>query len=237
MLFGTDPDANVFGDVNRFDYGVDPLLAKYQEVSGQIRYLPNSVIETFIRARAPQDPRDRQPLETVNLSVKFYASRIGSAFKGILSWYKSDTRSRRVENEFEFIGELNEDERYRAHWDYLNRQLKELGGIDRIGFSYLPVDLKLELKDEPETVTSAPKIDAGGMSKKLEELLDAETYSTFVGLDDETYTWTEEEKAVILKQGKALFSELEEAVLLNILTHLEKAPRDLGKQGHGRTHR
>jgi len=233
MLFGTDSDANVFGDVNRFDYGVDPLVAMYQQVSGQIRYLPNSVIETFIRARAPQDPRDRQPLETVNLSVKSYAFRVGSSFKGILSWYKSETRSRRVENAFEFIGELNEDERYRAHWEYLNTQLKELGGIDRIGFSYLPVDLKLELKDEPETVTPAPKIDADGMSKKLEELLDTDTYSTFVGLDDETYTWTEEEKAVILKQGKALFSELEEAVLLNILTHLEKAPRDLGNKATG----
>lgn len=233
MLFGTDPDAGIFGDVQRFDYGADPLLAEYQEVSGQIRYLPNSIIETFIRARAPQDPRDRRPLETVNLSVKAYASRIGSAFKGILSWYKSETRSRRVENAFDFIGELNEDDRYQAHWDYLNKQLEELGGIDRVGFSYLPVELKLDLKDDLEGVTPAPKIDAEEMARNLEKLLDADTYSTFVGLDDETYTWTDEEKAVILKQGRALFSELEEAVLLNILTHLEKASRDLGMKATG----
>ncbi len=233
MLFGTDPDARVFGDIQRFDYGVDPLLASYQDVSGQIRYLPNSIIETFIRARAPQDPRDRRPLESVNLSVKAYASRIGSAFKGILSWYKSETRSRRVENAFDFIGELNEDERYQAHWEYLNKQLKELGGIDRVGFSYLPVDLKLELKDELESVVPAPKIEAEKLSEKLEQLLDTETYSTFVGLDEETYTWTDEEKAIILERGKALFTELEEAVLLNVLTHLEDAPRDLGIKATG----
>lgn len=227
MLFGTDPDAEIFGDINRFDYGVDPLLARYQALSSQIRLLPNSVIETFIRARAPQDPRDRQPLETVSLSVSGYANRIGSSFKGILSWFQSETRSRRVENAFDFIGDLNEDERWKAHWDYLNEQLKRLGGIDRVGFSYLPIDLKLELKEEPEGVVAAPKIDSKQLSEQLEKLLEAETYSSFVGLDEVTYEWTDEEKAIILKQGKALFAELEEAVLLKILELLEEAPRDL----------
>lgn len=234
MLFGTDQDVSKFGDVQRFDYGADPILARYQDVSGQIRYLPNSIIETFIRARAPQDPRDRQPLETVNLSVKAYAKRIGDTFNGILSWYKSETRSRKVENAFDYIGELNEDERHLAHWEYLNRQLKELGGIDRVGFSYLPLELKLELKDNLEVVAPAPKISAKEMTRKLELLLETETYSNFVGLDEETYTWTEEEKTVIVDRGSALFVELEEAVLLNILTRLEEAPRDLGLKATGK---
>jgi len=233
MLFGTDPDANIFGDVNRFDYGVDPLLANYQEISGDIRLLPNSVIETFIRARAPQDPRDRRPLETVNLSVSRYAREIAGSFKGILSWFESKTRSRRVENDFDFIGELNQEERWQAHWKYLNDQLEELGGIDRVAFSYLPVELKLELKKDPKGVEAAPKVEAEKMSERLEKLLDAPTYSTFVGLDDETYTWTEEEKKIILERGKALFAELEEAVLLEILKSLEKAPRDLAVKANG----
>ena len=233
MLFGTDPDANVFGDIIRFDYGADPLLARYQDLSSQIRILPNSVIETFIRARAPQDPRDRLPLEAVNLSVSGYANRIGGSFKGILSWFESKTRSRRVENAFDFIGELNEDERWEAHWEYLNEQLERLGGVDRVGFSYLPVDLKLDLKEEPEGVVAAPKIDAKELSEKLETLLESDTYSSFVGLDEETYEWTDEEKAIILKQGKALFGELEEAVLLKIFEVLEKAPRDLAVKATG----
>ena len=233
MLFGTDPDANLFGDVNRFDYGVDPLLANYQEISSDIRLLPNSVIETFIRARAPQDPRDRQPLETVNLSVSRYAREIAGSFKGILSWFESKTRSRRVENDFDFIGELNREERWQAHWKYLNDQLDELGGIDRVGFSYLPVELKLDLKKDPKGVEAAPKVDAKKMSERLEKLLDAPTYSTFVGLDDETYTWTDEEKEIILERGKARFAELEEAVLLEILKSLEKAPRDLAVKANG----
>lgn len=233
MLFGMDPDARIFGDVNRFDYGVDPLLANYQEISGDIRLLPNNVIETYISARAPQDPRDRQPLETVNLSVSRYAREIAGSFKGILTWFESKTRSRRVENDFDFIGELNQEERWQAHWKYLNDQLEELGGIDRVGFSYLPVDLKLDLKKDPKGVEAAPKIDAKKMSERLEKLMDASKYSTFVGLDDETYTWTAEEKEVIVERGKALFAELEEAVLLEILKSLEKAPRDLALKANG----
>jgi len=233
MLFGTDSDAEIFGDIRRFDYGVDPLLARYNEISSEVRYLPHSVIETFIRARAPQDARDRQPLETVSLNVDRYATRISSSFAGILGWFKSETRSRKAENAFEFIGDLNEDERHSAHWDYLNTQLDGLGGIDRVGFSYLPADLKLELKDELEMVAMAPKIEAKVFTEKLEKLLASANYATFVGLDNETYTWTEDEKKIILRQGTALFGELEEALLLKILAALEKAPRDLGLKATG----
>ena len=102
-----------------------------------------------------------------------------------------------------------------------------------MGFSYLPVDLKLELKKEPEGVVAAPKIDAKELSDTLEKLLESDSYSSFVGLDEETYEWTDEEKEIILRQGKALFSELEEAVLLKVLTLLEKAPRDLAIKANG----
>ena len=54
-----------------------------------------------------------------------------------------------------------------------------------------------------------------------------------MGLDEEIYEWTDEEKVIILKQGKALFAELEEAVLLKIFEILEKAPRDLAVKATG----
>ena len=233
MLFGTDSDVSTFGDIERFDYGVDPLLARYQEISSHLRFLPNSVIERFIQARAPRDPRDREPLETVNLSVRRHASRLASAYGGILSWFNSETRSRRVENAFDFIGDLNEDERIKAHWEYLNWQLESLGGVDRVLFSYLPVDMGLKLSDELEDVTIAPKIESEKMAQLLEELLDTETYATFVGLDEKTYAWTEEEKSIIVDRGTTLFDQLEEAVIVEILKRFEKSTRDLGLKANG----
>jgi len=233
MLFGSDEDVSTFGDIQRFDYGADPIFAMYQEISSQLRFLPNSVIERFIQARAPRDARDREPLETVNLSVRRYASRLASAYGGMLSWFRSETRSRRVENDFDFIGDLNEEERVKAHWEYLNQQLDSLGGVDRVLFSYLPLDFKLDLKYELEGVEIAPKIDAKEMAKRLKDLLDTENYATFVGLDEETYAWTEEEKSIISDRGSMLFSELEEAVIVEILKRYEEAPRDLGLKATG----
>ena len=65
LLFATDQDAARYGDVRTFDYGARPVIAGYNEISSTLRGLPHSLIERFIAARAPRDPRDRIPLEQV----------------------------------------------------------------------------------------------------------------------------------------------------------------------------
>ena len=77
MLFATDEDVGRYGDVRQFDYGPNPVVSAYAEMAQIIDLLPNNVIETFIRARAPRNPHDRIPLEQVNLSFTGYAARIG----------------------------------------------------------------------------------------------------------------------------------------------------------------
>ena len=154
LLFGTDQDTWLYGDVRRFDYGEDPVVGAYNEIAQIIDLLPNNVIERFIRARAPRNPHDRIPLEQVNLSYVPYASELAGEFGDILIWFKAATRSLRVENKFEFIGNLNRKERLQAHWNYLTNQIEQLGGVDRAAFSFMPVDLKLDIKDKP---TNAPR--------------------------------------------------------------------------------
>jgi hypothetical protein len=60
-----------------------------------------------------------------------------------------------VENQFDFIGELNQKDRAKAHWKDLNDQIERIGGVDRALFSFLPLDLKLELKDAPKGIPTA----------------------------------------------------------------------------------
>ena len=74
LLFATDQDAARYGDVRTFDYGARPIIAGYNEISATLRGLPHSLIERFIAARAPRDPRDRIPLQPVHLSVTAPAS-------------------------------------------------------------------------------------------------------------------------------------------------------------------
>ncbi len=233
MLLGVDQDSGAYADVKTFDYGPDPVVSSYGEIADQIRNLPNSVIETFIRAKAPKDPRDRRPLEEVNLSVNTYATSLMNSFGSMLSWFKASTRSVKVESAFEYVGDLNRKEILQARWKSLNEQIDKTGGIDRLAFSFLPVDLKLELKEEPKDVSVAEKIDAKKLTERLAKLLEAPAYTNFVGLDEKTYSFTKEEKELIQKRGKRFFEEYEKEGVKRICLALEKANRDLGVEATG----
>jgi len=233
MLFATDGDAGSYGDVTTFDYGNEPLLAAYSDISDSINNLPNSVIETFIRARAPQDSRDRIPLEKVSLSYNGYASTLARNYTRLLVWFNSNTRSLKVENTFDYVGPLNEKERYQAHWHSLTNQIASLGGLDQMAFAWMPADLKLDTKKKPEGVAPALKISATNLTARLEKLLETPAYAEFVGLDEQKYSFTADEKKLIVDRGSKLFEKLEEAVLSRVCAVNEKAVRDLGLKANG----
>jgi len=231
-LFATDEDTEHYGDVRTFDYGPDPVVNAYAETAQLIEMLPNTVIETFIRARAPQNPNDRLPLEQVNLSYTRIARELAGLFADELLWFRADTRSLRVENQFDFIGDLNLKERQAAHWKSLNAQLDQLGGVDRALFSALPADLKLELKSEPAGVPVVQRLSASNLTARLEKLLVATNYTVFVGLDNKKYSFTKEERELIAQRSKKYFSELEKEFLKQVCLRLENAPRNLGAEAN-----
>lgn len=232
MLFATDQDIGRYGDVRPFDFGPDPVVSDYADTAKIIDLLPNSVIEEFIRARAPRNPNDRLPLEQVDLDAISYAQEIAGHFVDALKWFAADTRSLRVENQFDYIGELNLKERHQAHWRDLNRQLDRLGGVDRAFFSALPAEFKLDLKDPPAGLPVVPRLSATNLSVRLEKLLGSTNYAVFVGLDDKKYRFTPDERALILKRGRQCFDELEKELVKQICLHLENAPRDLGVEAN-----
>ncbi|HWF20093.1 MAG TPA: zinc-dependent metalloprotease, partial [Verrucomicrobiae bacterium] len=235
MFFGTDQDVGRYGDVRRFDYGTNPVVNAYAESAHLIEMLPNTIIETFIRARAPRNPHDRVPLEQVNLSYTMYANRIADELEDLLSWFRADARSLRVERKFDFIGDLNLKERHQAHWEYLTNQIEQLGGIDRAIFSFMPVDLKLELKDKdkPTGIPVAERLSATNLTARLEKLLASTNYSTFVGLDDKKYSFTKDEQELIIKRGKKCFEELEKEVIRQVCLRFTNASRNLGVEANG----
>ncbi|HEY3864334.1 MAG TPA: zinc-dependent metalloprotease [Verrucomicrobiae bacterium] len=233
MYFATDQDIRVYGDVRQFDYGDEPVVSDYSGLAEAINLLPNGVIESFIRARAPHNPRDRVPLEQVDLSPTYSATRLTGEFGGILSWFRADTRSFRVESKFDFIGELNRKERMQAHWTYLTNQIEELGGLDRTVFSFMPLDLKLDLKDKPTNAPAVERLNGSNLTERLEKLLTNASYSTFVGLDDKKYSFTKEERALIVQRGKKFFEEVDKDVVHRVCERLTSAPRNLDLEANG----
>ena len=233
MLFATDDDVGRYGDVQRFDYGPEPVVSAYAETAQLIDLLPNSVIERFISARAPQNPLDRLPLEQVSLNYTATIGEIAAQFVKALSWFRADTRSLRVENQFDYIGDLNLKERQGAHWKYLKSQIEQLNGVDRALFSALPAEFKLELKDEPAGIPIVQRLSATNLTARLEKLLSSTNYAVFVGLDDKKYSFTKEERELILQRGKKYFAELEKELVKQLCQKLENAPRNLGAEADG----
>jgi hypothetical protein len=151
----------------------------------------------------------------------------------MLLWFRPDARSLRIENEFQFIGDLNRKERFEAHWKSLNDQIDRLGGIDKAVFSALPLDLKIDSKGEPKGVSVAEKLNAAGLTARLEKLLDTPSYTNFVGLDEKKYSFTKEEKELIVKRSKKFFEELEKDTVKAVCKRFEDAPRGLGMEATG----
>jgi hypothetical protein len=233
VLFATDDDTMKYGDARTFDYGPEPVVSAYAETAQIIDLLPNNVIERFIAARAPQNPHDRIPLEQVIFNYTATANEIAGQFVNALIWFKADTRSLRVENQFDYVGEMNLKERQQAHWKFLNLQIEKLGGVDRALFSELPAEYKLDLKDEPAEMPIVQRLSAGNLTARLEKLLVSTNYAVFVGLDDKKYSFTKEERELIVQRGKKYFEELEKELVKQICLKLENAPRDLGTEAAG----
>ena len=228
MLFGSDELVGTYGDLQRFDEGVEPVVGAYSQLADDIRLLPNSLIETFISAKAPRDSRDATPIAEVNLSPARYAAQTANHFALMLSWFRASTRSLRVENQFEFIGELNQKDRAKAHWKDLNDQVERIGGVDRALFSFLPLDLKLELKDPSKGIPTADKVGETNLMGRLRKLLEAPAYTNFVGLDEKKYAFSAAEKELILKRGEKFFREFEKELVKQVCARLENSSRDLG---------
>ena len=226
-LYAADGD-RFWSDVRVFDYGKDPVISAYAEISDSISKIPSSLIERFIRAKAPRDPRDQIPLEQVNLSFLSDAFNVSFGMNDILQWFNSSTRSLTVERQFDFVGPLNRQEVYLAHWKRLNEQIEKLGGIDRALFAYLPATLKLELKEKPKGVAAAPKLNPADLNKRLKELLATPAYQKFIGLDDQEHEFTEEEIELITKRGEIYFEKLSEAIIQRACSAFGTARRDLG---------
>ena len=125
---------------------------------------------------------------------------------------------------------MNRHERQTAHWKYLNRQIEQLGGVDRALFSPLPAEFKLDLKEEPAGLGIVPRLNATNLTARLEKLLASTNYLTFVGLDDKKYSFTAVERDLILQRGKKFYGELEKELVKQLCLKLENAPRDLGAE-------
>lgn len=89
LLFGTDDDIFTYDDLRIFDFGPEPVLSSFAEISKELKLLPNNVIEAFIEYKAPLDPRDAKPLTEVDLNVEGQVSSVAYEYSSMFGWLQS----------------------------------------------------------------------------------------------------------------------------------------------------
>jgi hypothetical protein len=235
MLFAPDELVGSFGDVDRHDYGSDPIVAGLWAIDRRLQTLPNSLIEVFIAAKAPQDPRDVIPVGEVELGrfLEFNLRTIMQSYETMLKWFAADTRSLRLERNFSYVDNLIQEEIWKLRWEKLNESVRQAGGVDRTVFAFLPVNLTLDLKATPQGVPALEKFDAAKLTARVAELLESPAYQSFVGADGKTHSFTAEEKAVIKQRAKEFFQKMEKELLKGACERLGRARRDLGVRATG----
>jgi hypothetical protein len=77
------------------------------------------------------------------------------------------------------------------------------------------------------------RLNATNLTARLEKLLVSTNYTVFTGLDDKKYSFTQEERELILQRGKKYFTELEKELAKQLCLKLENAPRNLGTEADG----
>ena len=80
------------------------------------------------------------------------------------------------------------------------------------------------LLKEPAGLSIVQRLSATNLSAKLERLLVSTNYLTFVGLDDKKYSFTAEERELILKRGKQYFKDRKSTRLNSSHVRLYRMP-------------
>lgn len=203
-LFCTDTQANQFLDCLTFDQGAKPIVANMMTNRKAMNLLPASIVEKYIRAKAPTDPRDAKPLATLALDPDAITKTFTDVIKSQISWLDKfeKTASIRTHRMFPFDTSFYNDDMESAQTDFIASQVSEAGGIKSVLFQLvLPQD---------GSATSAGHSLAEQASAGLDAYLARTDVRTGIGWDGKTqYTLTDSDVALISANGKKLFKEIQ----------------------------
>ncbi len=224
-LFCTDSHLRQYADCQVFDSGAKPIAFLSGTLAKFLTELPHGVVETFMMAKAPPDPRDAIPVDEVNLHPQANAQLVGQIIRAELSWLRKGKRLLSLERRLPFVGPLNEEEVEKSIWNLVKSELEELGGVDRVLFGLLPLDLKSA--PEPKGVDLPPLPLVQKAKERLNVYLEREDVKNFVGADGKVHSFTTEEIKIILERTNQFFEELDEKILDETLNALAEAKYEL----------
>ena len=179
-----------------FDAGSSRIAWAAYETEQYLNQLPNTLMEGFIRLKAPGTGRDPQPLENIRISSELLAAYAYDLRSFIVNSLTKRSKYLTVRRPFSRVNFLNEEEIEKQERSLVYAEILALGGLSKL------------LQEVPE--------DFGDKAfSKFVELTKKEEYRHGIGLAGQSYEFSEGEITLMKKIARLIFSQLEEALVKN----------------------
>ncbi|MDR3608680.1 MAG: zinc-dependent metalloprotease [Oligoflexia bacterium] len=210
-LFCTDSQESKYLDCLTFDQGSEPIVSNMMAIRKSLRLLPASIVEKYILAKAPTDPRDQKSMNDVALDPDAILTKIMAPLQSQISWMKRDdgALSIRTHRLFPFDTSFYEDDMKAAQDSFVAQQIKDAGGIDSALLQFI------------EPVMDPSQSIAASASAGIDAYLSRDDVRNGIGWDGKTqYQLSDADIALISSRGKTLFGEIEEKAFEAAITQL-----------------
>jgi hypothetical protein len=197
--FCTDTQAGSIADCLTFDRGAKPIVANQQAIGKALRLQPYSLVESYIGARAPADPRDEMPFAQVPLDPDAAVKTLVASLSSQVGWLKSSgNQSIAIMNLFPFLTDFYNSDITSAKDASVAEQVEEAGGIQSV---LLPL---IAGKLDPAQSLAATSVSS------LATYLQREDVKNGLGANGQSYSFSDADIALIKSNGRKFFQEVED---------------------------
>ncbi len=129
--FCTDSDIGSFIDCERFDVGSSVVESALLRTEGNLRRLPNTLLESYIAHKAPAPGGEPRGVESLSLNPNEIASAAYSLRNNLVTGFDKHTHLLTIYRLFDYTGPLNDELINQQEQAYLLDQIDHMGGMDR----------------------------------------------------------------------------------------------------------
>lgn len=207
-LFCTDSHAFMgYLDCDTFDSSNSPIAHWSYESVSSVTQLPAMLVERYMAAKAPTDPRDAMPLESVALTPHSYARNAAVRLLMALLPLSQESFFLAIDRKHAVLDGLNTEELiYAQQLEHVKAQLEAMGGVEWAYFALLPAYKPYMAGLSPMTGGLAENL-----KKQLNTYLERKDVKSFVGLDGKTHDFSAKEVEYIKTRAGQFFEKFEGA--------------------------
>lgn len=208
ITFCTDSQVGIFADCERQDSGKHLVERTVFNTNRSLERIPWLASEIYLDAKAGFDPKFRKPVEESTPSAKYLSSSVMQSFEKLLDLLSGEATLLSILRKHPDATDIDRNEIDFDHLDWLNKEIKNAGGIKNV----------LKIIDPVWFQKSTVEFLA-----QFKTIINSETFRTINLPEGGEEEFNKSEINYILKRAEELFPATEEQLAFRITSALAKA--------------